>query len=85
MSAEDMALAESGNGLFVMAWQRLHSLCCGLNGHDLIMNIEPRRLSLQCTSCHHVTPGWTLKEQSRPAPSTARRLTLRALVEQSAQ
>ena len=55
---------------------------CGLNGHDMVLNVEPGRLSLQCTSCHYVTPGWTIKEQASAPPSIEHRLAARGLVEQ---
>ncbi len=44
----------------------LRSFFCGLGGHELIRSFEPNRVCLRCTSCPYETPGWTLKETSRP-------------------
>jgi hypothetical protein len=43
------------------AIQRIHAFFCGLGGHDLVMNVEPTRLSLKCASCPYETPGWAVK------------------------
>ena len=83
MSTEHIASAGSGSGIIVLASARLRSFFCSLHGHDLMLNIQPGRISLQCTWCASETPGWTLKEQ--PSPSARRRRTQGALVEQSAQ
>lgn len=40
---------------------KIHSFFCGLGGHDLLLNVEPTRLSLKCMSCPYETPGWTVK------------------------
>lgn len=34
---------------------------CGLHGHDSLLHFETGRLSMQCTTCGHETPGWDLK------------------------
>ena len=41
------------------AWFRQAS--CGLGGHDMVLRFEPGRMSLECVSCGHNTPGWTLQ------------------------
>jgi hypothetical protein len=41
---------------------RVHSFFCGLGGHDLVLNVEPSRLSLKCSSCPYETPGWMVKD-----------------------
>jgi hypothetical protein len=45
---------------------KIHAFFCGLSGHDLLLNVEPTRLSLKCTSCPYETPGWTVKGQGSP-------------------
>jgi hypothetical protein len=44
---------------------------CGLRGHDALVHFEQGRMSLQCTSCGHETPGWDLRSGRRPQPSAA--------------
>jgi hypothetical protein len=39
----------------------LQETLCGVRGHDSVLHFESRRVSLQCTSCGHETPGWTIK------------------------
>jgi hypothetical protein len=41
---------------------RLRQLFCGLHGHDPMLHFEHGRMSLQCVSCGHETPGWELNE-----------------------
>ena len=54
----------SWGGRAAMDWL-LRSLC-GLRGHALMLHFESSRLSLQCMSCGHTTPGWTIRDsQSR--------------------
>jgi len=43
---------------------KVHTFFCGLGGHDLLLNVEPTRLSLKCTSCPYETPGWLVKESA---------------------
>ena len=59
---------------------RLSQLICGLNGHQLLLNAEPGRLSLKCMSCPYETPGWAIKEKSYDERS--RRQTAGVLFEQ---
>jgi hypothetical protein len=67
--------------LIVGLSRRAHALACGLSGHDLLLHVEPGRLSLRCISCPYETPGWALK--TPPQRSTMSRRA--ALVEQRAQ
>src|SRR5436190_10501684 len=48
----------------VLEWIR--QSYCGLHGHDAMLHFEKDRMSLQCASCGHQTPGWELNETSRP-------------------
>jgi len=68
-------------GLIAGLSRRLHSLICGMSGHDLLLHVEPGRLSLRCLSCPYETPGWALKDPS--ARGAAQRRA--ALIEQRAQ
>ena len=43
------------------------------DGHQLLLNAEPGRLSLKCMSCPYETPGWTIKEKSPPSGCDGRR------------
>jgi len=40
----------------------LRQTFCGLRGHDTLLHFEDDRMSLQCVSCGHETPGWELNE-----------------------
>jgi hypothetical protein len=40
----------------------IRRLYCGLHGHDNLMHFEKHRMYLQCVSCGHTTPGWSLTE-----------------------
>jgi hypothetical protein len=59
----DSAIRErraDGTGGRILAW--LKQMYCGLHGHDNLMHFEKDRVFLQCASCGHQTPGWTLTE-----------------------
>ena len=48
-------------GVFAKAADHVNQLFCGLSGHDELMrHVENGRMSLQCMSCGHETPGWDL-------------------------
>ena len=47
-------------GRFTAAAVWLREACCGLGGHAMMLRFEPKRISLQCLSCGHNTPGWTI-------------------------
>jgi hypothetical protein len=49
------------------ALSRVRQVLCAIRGHDLYLNFERRRLSLQCALCGWDSPGWTL-ERSEPQP-----------------
>ena len=55
---------------------RVHSFFCGLGGHELVLNVEPSRLSLKCSSCPYETPGWLVKESAAPLPPARGRAVL---------
>lgn len=40
----------------------LRQMICGLHGHDTLLHFDKDRISLQCVSCGHETPGWELNE-----------------------
>jgi len=61
--------AVEGVGARVLEWIR--QTYCGLHGHDAMLHFEKDRMSLQCASCGHQTPGWELSEISHP-PVTVR-------------
>ena len=42
------------------AVQQVRQFMCGLHGHDALLHFESGRISLQCSSCGHETPGWDL-------------------------
>lgn len=52
---------ERTGGLARMA-ELVRQMFCGLRGHDTMLHFENERMSLQCASCGHETPGWELNE-----------------------
>jgi hypothetical protein len=60
---QDAHRMDSGIGTRIITWMQ-HAMC-GLQGHDNLMQFEKDRVYLQCASCGHETPGWTL---TQPAP-----------------
>lgn len=57
----------------------LRRLLCALRGHEDYLQFEKNRVYLQCVSCGHESPGWTvdarrpvLRFQSRRGTSSAR-------------
>jgi hypothetical protein len=56
------------DSLLTKAALQLRQFVCGLHGHDSLMHFEQGRISLQCASCGHETPGWDVK--SSPLPRT---------------
>lgn len=57
----------------VVGW--LRQARCGVTGHELVRQFQPHRVSLQCISCGHETPGWTLHDAPAP-PAAAPRYAL---------
>jgi hypothetical protein len=49
-----------GRSVAAMDW--LRQAMCSLRGHALMMHFESKRLTLQCASCGHTTPGWTISD-----------------------
>jgi hypothetical protein len=38
---------------------------CGLlEGHAMILHLDPQKLSLRCMNCGQQTPGWTIHEHA---------------------
>ena len=56
------------------AWMR--QAYCGLHGHDRLLRFEKNRMSLQCVSCGHESPGWDLNHEA-PRPTVLARGELR--------
>ena len=44
-----------------LAADRLRRARCGLGGHAMMLHFEPNRISLECMSCGHQTPGWSIQ------------------------
>lgn len=40
---------------------RVFQAVCGLGGHSMVHRFEPNRMFLECMSCGHTTPGWTIR------------------------
>jgi hypothetical protein len=59
----------------VVTW--VHTLVCGLQGHENLLQFARGRMYLKCVSCGHESPGWEIKEQSAvPAAQPERRRRL---------
>jgi hypothetical protein len=55
--------------LQVRLFRYLGQWLCGLSGHDLVRHYERNRVSLQCASCGHLSPGWELTAPLAPLSS----------------
>jgi hypothetical protein len=42
----------------LFGWMR--RIRCGIGGHSMLLQFEPRRLSMRCHSCGEETPGWSI-------------------------
>jgi hypothetical protein len=51
---------------FRRTMKRAGQLRCGITGHDVLLRYEPKRLSLQCTTCGYESPGWELDPAREP-------------------
>ena len=58
------ALWPRARAMAAAAAEGLQQARCGLGGHTMAMRFEKTRVSLQCMSCGHNTPGWTIRARS---------------------
>lgn len=54
--------------LFRRVNRRAGQISCGMTGHSVLLRYEPKRLSLQCSSCGYESPGWVLETTRAPQP-----------------
>ena len=53
--------AHAGVGATVIGGlRRVGQMLCGIRGHDVVRRYERDRVALECASCGHVSPGWTV-------------------------
>jgi hypothetical protein len=52
------------SAMAIAAAEGLAQARCGLGGHTMVRHFEKTRVSLQCLSCGHNTPGWTIRARS---------------------
>ena len=66
---ESLLLAVAGGlvGLALARWTLAGIAALVPNQADAMLHFEKDRMSLQCASCGHQTPGWDLDEISRPS------------------
>jgi len=71
-----LAAAEPPARRIGRAAAQVRQFLCGLHGHDALRHFEHSRISLQCTSCGHETPGWDLTRvpAGEEAPAAAPRV-----------
>jgi hypothetical protein len=63
-SAGDAHGAADGHATRVLRW--LRRTCCGLSGHESLLQFQRDRIFLRCASCGHESPGWKLNETTPP-------------------
>jgi len=69
---QTVTVARPSAGVITRAAEQLRQFVCGLHGHDALLHFEQGRMSLQCTSCGHETPGWDLgSSQTSETANTA--------------
>jgi hypothetical protein len=58
------------------AAKKMQQFVCGLRGHDVVRHFGTGRVSLQCVSCGHESPGWVMPvltaRRSPDAPTSPR-------------
>jgi hypothetical protein len=71
-SAQHVTSTPQFEGFFARTADQLRQFVCGLHGHDALLHFERGRISLQCASCGHESPGWEVKgvvrHQTESAP-----------------
>lgn len=65
------AMTPSQTGFLARIGDRLRQFACGLHGHDEFLHFGKDRLSLQCVSCGHESPGWDVKYRAASADVAA--------------
>jgi hypothetical protein len=54
------------------AAKKVQQFVCGLHGHEMVRHFDKGRVSLQCVSCGHESPGWVTPDLiRRKAPDRA--------------
>jgi hypothetical protein len=53
------------DGLATRVLNHVRQSCCGLHGHDSLLQFERERMFLKCVSCGHESPGWALDKTPR--------------------
>lgn len=48
--------------------RRVQQFVCGLHGHEMMRHFDRDRVSLQCVSCGHESPGWVVQEPPTRKP-----------------
>jgi len=54
------ARPEARLGVISRTFRKIGQFICGISGHDRVRKYEQNRVTLVCTSCGHVSPGWEL-------------------------
>lgn len=53
----------------------VYRLICALRGHEDYLHFEKNRVYLQCVSCGHESPGWTIDARRPVLRFQSRRAT----------
>ena len=61
VQTQPRARVSVGRGV-VRGLRRVGQLLCGIRGHDVVRHYERNRVALECSSCGHVSPGWTVSD-----------------------
>lgn len=69
LTQQSTARARSSQAGFVARIiESMSEIFCGVQGHDNLMRFEQNRMFLECASCGHKSPGWTItKTQPKSA------------------
>jgi hypothetical protein len=59
-SPQDATLIARAIALKRLAFRCVREAVCGLGGHEMVLQFEPNRLSLQCLACAARTQGWAI-------------------------
>ena len=61
-----MVEPQPATGFITRTVDQMRQFICGLHGHDALLHFGQGRMSLQCTSCGHETPGWDINAEPQP-------------------
>jgi hypothetical protein len=80
-TAQQADSSQANPSFFTRTADQVRQFICGLHGHDALLHFERGKISLQCASCGHESPGWDVRASSQhQVPASAPRIVRIPLV-----